>query len=64
MCTDDAKAGSLNAGQPAASYLCYMVSGEVAGGWGNFGGFGALLANLAHFLGPPIIQNAVTPLRF
>ena len=41
-----------------------MVAGEIAGAWGNFGGSGALLTNLARFLELSIIQNMEAAPRF
>ena len=48
----------------ALRYLRYIVAGEVAGAWKNFGGRGAALTNLAHFLGPPLIPNVETASKF
>ena len=40
-----------------------MVAGEIAGAWGNFGGFAPLDSNLAHSLELPIARNLETASR-
>ena len=56
----DVNTSTLNAEQLALSYLRFMVAGEIAGPRGNFGGFGALIANLAHFLELSVTQDVET----
>ena len=51
------------AGQLALSYLRYIVAGEVAGTWVNFGGFGAILTNLAHVAYPSVFRSVETASR-
>ena len=47
----------MTTGQLTLSYLRYVVPGEIAGAWELFGGFGALLTNLAHLMELSIARN-------
>ena len=42
-----AETAFLNTGQLSLAYLRYIIVGELAGAWAEFGGMGALLTNLA-----------------
>ena len=54
----------MNTGKLASAYLRYIVAGEVAAARKKFGGLGALLTNLAAFLGLSAIQHLETASRF
>ena len=54
----------MNTGQPALAYLRYIIAGELAGAWAEFGGLGAMLANLASVMELPVLQNMETACRF
>ena len=54
----------LNTGQLASPHLRYMVAGDIAGAWGDFGSFGALPANLSRLLELSAIPNMGAAPRF
>ena len=61
---NDVKTSPLNTGQLALSYMRCVAAGAISGAWGHFGGFGALFANRAHFMGLRIVGNMGTVPRF
>ena len=54
---NDVETSFLMSGQLAPSYLRYIVAGEIAGDWEQFGGSRALLTNLAHLLELSVAQD-------
>ena len=58
------KTSFLNTGQLALAYLRYIVAGELAGYWAEFGGLGAILTHLASTIELSITKNVKTASRF
>ena len=54
----------LNTGQLALANLRYIAAGGLAGARTKFGGFGAVLTNLASSLELSVIENVETACRF
>ena len=42
------------------AYPRYIIAEETAGSWGNFGGMGAMLANLAYHVEPSAIRSLMS----
>ena len=61
---NDVKASFVNTGVLALACARYIVAGEIARAWEHFGGFGALLANLAHLVELSIGRNMGTASLF
>ena len=58
------KTSFLYTGQLALADWRYVVAGEIGGAWETFGGFGALLTNLATLMELSVIRNVRTANRY